>query len=200
MKLLIETTGNFLLIDFNQNGAHINSNRPTVIGKSAFIDQRMAMGQIKLFSNAIPDIVTDIQFEKYWASCLREDGTVDKELAIQSFLADIKQFNELSLDDQNAKIAQYEQDRLEDEKDQKEKAAAMQAEAIAKATAAIAAEQVKNQTIELAKIQEADKIAADAAAKAADDAKKEADAKAAEADAKAAASTAAAKPAAKEAK
>lgn len=84
-KLLLETTGAFALMDFSQN-KEIHAFKPTVISDSTFINQRMGAGQLRVLHNEVPDELTDEDFQKFWQDSNGEDGVVDKDLAVQSFL------------------------------------------------------------------------------------------------------------------
>lgn len=78
-KLLVETTGDFGLVDPN-NAAVINWNRPTVVQDTPFVQQRAAAGQIKVLDNQIPDDVTDEQWVDYYNESF-VDGKLDLDLA-----------------------------------------------------------------------------------------------------------------------
>lgn len=80
MKLLVQTTGAFSLID-PITGDDVMRRRPSVVRSSTFIGDRVARGQIKVFSNELSDDVTDQVF----ADWLKEsDGNID--LAVASFV------------------------------------------------------------------------------------------------------------------
>lgn len=80
MKLLAETTGNFMLHDLS-TGQSLQANRPSVINRSAFIDARIALSQIAKVAD-VPATVTDEDFEAFWT-----DSGGDRELAVASFLS-----------------------------------------------------------------------------------------------------------------
>lgn len=80
-KLLIETTGDFMLMD-NSTGAEIHWNRPTVCPRSNFIGARTAMGQIKVLSNELSEDATDEEFGAFLL-----DSKNDKELAVSAFIS-----------------------------------------------------------------------------------------------------------------
>ena len=85
-KILVETTGNFGLIDFF-TGDEAHHNRPSVVRNSTFFAQRAAIGQIKLLSQLKPE-ATDKDFAKYWEESRNpETKKVDAQLAVQSFLS-----------------------------------------------------------------------------------------------------------------
>lgn len=79
MKNLIETTGEFQLMD-TSTGFLVPHDRPSVPpGPSEFINSRATLGQVKVLAS-VSDDATDEEFAKFWVEC---EG--DKELAIQSF-------------------------------------------------------------------------------------------------------------------
>ena len=80
MKLLVETTGNFLLIN-PLNGQEIHYNRPTVVEPSGFITNHIGILNIKVLSNELPDEASDAEFAAWYA----EAG--DKDLAVASYIA-----------------------------------------------------------------------------------------------------------------
>lgn len=174
IKFLVETTGPFNLYDFNNKGAEIHANRPTVVERTEFINQRGLAGQLRGILDNVPDYITDEDFGKFWAAAKQENGTYDRELAIDSFEASFGPRR--ATPEEEAELA--EKERQEQEK--------RTAEANALLAANIAAEEAQA------------KLLADNAAAAAEaEAKVEADAKAsadanAQADAKASADAAAA--------
>lgn len=78
MKYLVETTGDFMLIDFSVN-AEIHHDRPTVVIPTAFVSAAAARGQLKLLRTGLPDEADDKEFEAYW----REDASI----AIDAFMS-----------------------------------------------------------------------------------------------------------------
>lgn len=78
-KLLVETTGEFELVDFDQNGAIVAHDRPSVVFASTFIQSRTSLGQIRVLDN-LTDEATDEEFAKYV-----KDSDGDIELAISAF-------------------------------------------------------------------------------------------------------------------
>lgn len=80
-KLLVETTGNFSLIDGTRGLVDIRSTRPTVVVSTSFVQNRIALGQIKVLAE-LPEEATD----EDWVKFLEEsDGDVD--LARESFVS-----------------------------------------------------------------------------------------------------------------
>ena len=80
-KLLIETTGEFMLVDYTQGNLVIESDRPTVATRTDFVSGRSANGQLKVLAN-LDDEASDVEFAKYWV-----DSGKDSRLAIDSFLS-----------------------------------------------------------------------------------------------------------------
>lgn len=78
-KILIETTGEFMLTDMS-NGQTIQSHRPSVVERTSFVDARSALGQIVKLAD-VPDEATDTDFAGYWTDAGQAD------LAISSFLS-----------------------------------------------------------------------------------------------------------------
>lgn len=81
MKLLVETTGSFMLKD-PSTGDEIDNAHPSVVKRSEFIQSRTAMGQINIISVDLQEEATDAEFQKFWKECKG-----DKELAVESFLS-----------------------------------------------------------------------------------------------------------------
>lgn len=80
MKLLVETIGDFMLMDGGA-GQEIEAHRPCVVVSSNFVSMRMAVKQIKVLGE-LTDEATDAEFITF----LNESGD-DVELAVGSFLA-----------------------------------------------------------------------------------------------------------------
>jgi len=83
VKVLIETTGKFMLLD-PVTLEEIHSRRPTVASKTSFIEQRINMGHISLLKADLPDSASDAEFATFWKECAG-----DKELAVESYLASL---------------------------------------------------------------------------------------------------------------
>lgn len=79
MRMLAETTGDFMLVDMAA-GQTIPAFRPAVVARTAFIDARIALGQIVKVAD-LPAEATNEEFQAYW----KEAG--DRDLAISSFLS-----------------------------------------------------------------------------------------------------------------
>lgn len=80
MKILAETTGDFMLTDL-ATGQSIQAVRPSVVPRSRFVDARIALSQIVKVAD-VPDDATDEEFASFW-----RDSDGDRELAIASFLS-----------------------------------------------------------------------------------------------------------------
>jgi hypothetical protein len=80
MKLLVKTLGPFGLTDM-YTGCQVVWNRPSVVKPSAFVDQRIQLGQIRVISQ-IPDEATDEEFKRFLI-----DSGENEELAVSSFLS-----------------------------------------------------------------------------------------------------------------
>ncbi len=78
MKQLIETTGEFELIDF-ETGTLIQADRPTVTSKTTFISTRASLGQIRFLAD-LTDEATDEEFNKYVS-----ETPDDLDFAIEAF-------------------------------------------------------------------------------------------------------------------
>lgn len=78
-KILVETTGSFMLQD--SNGQEVQANRPCVVRRSQFIHSRTALGQLKVLGQ-LKDEATDAEFLQYF-----RDSEGDAPLAVESFLS-----------------------------------------------------------------------------------------------------------------
>lgn len=81
MKILIETTGSFMLVD-PYTGEEINPHRPHVVTHTSFIDQRIASRQLHVVNADLTDEATDAEFAEFWA-----ESKGDAPLAIASFVS-----------------------------------------------------------------------------------------------------------------
>lgn len=86
-KILIETTGEFELLDYSQSktGLIIRHDRPTVsVDNSHFVSQRAAAGQIKVLGT-VNDEASDEEFQKYWdeakTDVKHDENATDEEKA-----------------------------------------------------------------------------------------------------------------------
>lgn len=79
MKILAETTGDFMLHDLS-SGQTVQATRPSVITRTGFIDARIAINQVVKIAD-LPEDATDEDFVGFWT----ESG--DRDLAIASFVS-----------------------------------------------------------------------------------------------------------------
>ena len=85
MKLLIETTGSFMLLDQTQPEASaqaISHQYPTVVVSDHFVGSRAAAGQIKILAQ-LNDSATNDEFLNYIADCKGAPDAI--LLAVESF-------------------------------------------------------------------------------------------------------------------
>lgn len=80
MKNLVETTGDFMLVD-RQQGLEIQSYRPAVAERTQFVDIHLGSGRLRVLSQ-LRDEATDEEFQRY----VEESGG-DVALAVDSFLS-----------------------------------------------------------------------------------------------------------------
>jgi hypothetical protein len=88
-KVLVETKGNFMLMDVI-TGAEIEAHRPCVVVRSSFIAARSAIGQIKVLAELKVE-ATDAELVKYI-----NESEGDMELAIESFKSQFELGNKLT--------------------------------------------------------------------------------------------------------
>lgn len=81
MKLLVETNGPFLKVDYTQGGLVIQSHRPTVVAQSEFVSTNVANGQLTVLGT-VTDDATDDAFLEAMA------GSKTIETAVAAFLAE----------------------------------------------------------------------------------------------------------------
>jgi len=79
MPILVETTGQFQLMDFHQL---VPAHRPAVVEQTNLFSSRALLGQLKILANDLKAGTTDKDFEAFWA----ESGG-DHALAVESFIA-----------------------------------------------------------------------------------------------------------------
>ncbi|BCJ91785.1 hypothetical protein IZ6_25200 [Terrihabitans soli] len=80
MKLIVETTGDFQLLD-PTNGKVIRYDGLTVTDESPFLSSRAAIGQVRVVAQ-VNDEATDEELRKYAEECKG-----DQTLLLESFLA-----------------------------------------------------------------------------------------------------------------
>lgn len=79
IKALVETVGDFQLVDFNHNRQTVPSERPAVVVLSKFIQERVSAGQIRVITQ-VGEEATDDEFLNYWKE------SENPELAVDSFI------------------------------------------------------------------------------------------------------------------
>lgn len=99
-RMIVATTGNFALHCLVTN-QEIEAFRPSVIRPSAFFSSRMGLGQINILVDNLPEIASDEEFAKTLKAC---DG--DVELAISSYVEEVKALYEAEEDDTDSLSAQ----------------------------------------------------------------------------------------------
>jgi hypothetical protein len=80
MKLLVETTGAFMLTDL-ASGQEVPSHRPAVVGHSNFFQHRVSLQQLRVLGE-LTDDATDAEFAKFLA-----ESEGDTNLAVESFVS-----------------------------------------------------------------------------------------------------------------
>lgn len=80
MKLLVETTGEFMLMD-TSGRQEVQAARPSVVDNTNFINGRIASGFLKGLG-PLKDDATDAEFAKYF-----DESKGDSNLAVESFLS-----------------------------------------------------------------------------------------------------------------
>ncbi|MGO7308754.1 hypothetical protein ACCS91_33405 [Rhizobium ruizarguesonis] len=80
MKILAETTGEFMLSDLG-TGDVIYAGRPSVVELSPFIEARVAISQVRKEADLTAD-ATDDEFATYWT-----ESEGNRDLAVESFLS-----------------------------------------------------------------------------------------------------------------
>jgi len=78
-KFLVETSGQYQLVDFTHRQQLVEAHRPSVVEQSAFIQTRVAMGQLRVFGEVNAE-ATDVEFAAYWKD------SESAELAIAAFM------------------------------------------------------------------------------------------------------------------
>lgn len=88
MKLLVETTGDFMFQ--LAPGVEIPSHRPAVVDKSYFVASRLGSGELGQIAQ-LNDEATDEEFQKYWDESktdedpMKNDAEKQRDLAVESF-------------------------------------------------------------------------------------------------------------------
>lgn len=81
MKVIVSTTGEFSLVDRDQNVV-ISKRRPHLVENTNFVSARAALGQLKILATDVDKSKTDEEWAEHYKEC---DGNLD--LALASFLA-----------------------------------------------------------------------------------------------------------------
>lgn len=80
MKHLVETSGEFMLVD-PYSRTTIDSNRPTIVPVTVFIKERVATGEITLLVQDLPEEADDYKMYEF----ILEAG--DTEVGVAAYLA-----------------------------------------------------------------------------------------------------------------
>lgn len=78
MKMLVETSGSFMLQDM-QSGEVVSNSRPSVVSNSSFFASRIVIKHLNLLVPDVPDSITDDE----WVTLLKT-AKGDKKKAIAS--------------------------------------------------------------------------------------------------------------------
>lgn len=78
MKMIVESTGDFMLMDVI-TGAVVEPDRPAVVPEGAFVANQVAIGQLRILHTGLSDDATDAEFAGWLAAA------EDRDLAIASF-------------------------------------------------------------------------------------------------------------------
>lgn len=89
MKIVVETRGDFMLVDVTTR-AEIGIRRPTLVPFSSFIDSRIARRELKNHMTGFPDQATDKEFQEFLS-----ESEGDVELACASYMAKFEPSPEL---------------------------------------------------------------------------------------------------------
>lgn len=81
MKHLVETTGNFMLLDLG-SAQEIDAFRPTVVRLTEWMGVRISKGELKVVAADLKDEATDAEFVTYM-----KEMNGDAEAAVASFLS-----------------------------------------------------------------------------------------------------------------
>lgn len=80
-KVLCETTGDFMLVDTTLDNQVVAADRPSVVKRSDFINQRAMLGQLN-FLGDVNDEASDEEFENFYNESDRK-----MDLAVDSFMS-----------------------------------------------------------------------------------------------------------------
>lgn len=71
MKILAQTTGNFMMLDI-QPAQEVEPDRPTVIQTSPLVNAWVAKGKLEILATDLPDEFTDLDFLAMWRANSQE--------------------------------------------------------------------------------------------------------------------------------
>ena len=80
-KLLVQTTGEFQLVDFGNDAFVLPSHRPAVTRSTSFVQANVSMGRLRVLAE-LPDAATDEAFEDTLAN------SRDTDMAVEAFKAE----------------------------------------------------------------------------------------------------------------
>ena len=113
MKMLVETSGKFMLSDMTVAPAQeIVSRRPSVVQNSHFVQQRVSLGQVQILGE-LNDDATDEEFQAYW----KESETAKQAVAafLSSFGKDVETTKEKQPEAETEAPSEEEQPEVEAE-------------------------------------------------------------------------------------
>jgi membrane protein involved in colicin uptake len=153
MKHIVETTGSFMLL--NSNREEIDSNRPSVVTHTPFVDIRINKKELKVLARNLPKEASDDDFFEVFVEMER-----DAKAAVEAYCAELG----VTIDgDERDDITETETAKQKAEAEAKAKAEAEAKEAKAKEEAELKA---KEEAEAKAKAEAEEKAKADAEAKA----------------------------------
>lgn len=94
MKTLVKPTKPFMLM---LEGGNMEPLRPSLVVQSAFMQSKIAAGEVEVLMSEVPDEVTDADFLKTYKETVKKDkngkpvegATPDEDLAVSSFKSEI---------------------------------------------------------------------------------------------------------------
>lgn len=165
-KAIVKTTGQFSLQ--NTDLQYIDVMIPTCVKSTAFVIERLGMGELKLLAAELPDFADDKVLQEIIAEC---EG--DHEMAVANFVSIVADEAEKRAEKNagDAEVKRQEQEKAEAERLAKEKADKEAEEKAAKDSADAAAKEeadkkAKFEAEELAKLEAEEKAEKEAKAKA----------------------------------
>lgn len=76
-KIIVQPTGSWMYLD-PESGGVIHPTRPTVIGRSFFIEERLGEGNLKLLTQNLPEKANDADFYQVYVDC---EGNAEQAVA-----------------------------------------------------------------------------------------------------------------------